>query len=208
MMYHVFSPEHVHMKPSPFADKRSDPRKRRLDSRANEEVMTFSSDFNPAWLNERGDSAPVYVPQRRNNPTRTVREPQLNSPVSTFDTGRVPLVSRRGVTMTVALVLVTIMLVLAGVVTLSYHVTINATNHQYEANMARAEELETAAFKLQQEINAKLTESEIANAAIGLGMERVRSSDVIYLAIPEDVVCSLPTDATVGSSYYASNPGD
>lgn len=207
MMYHMFSPERVHVRPARFAGKGGYRRQRQQEYRPREEVMTFSAEFAPEWLVEREDQGPVYAPQRR-NPLRTTTQPQTIQPVSAFDTGRVVPASREGLRAPVAAVLAMLLLVVIGVVSLSYHIRIKAINDLHNANLSSITALEKRAGELQAEISAMMSESQIANAALALGMQRVRSSDRIYLTIPEDVVCSLPTDATMGGGYYAAIPGD
>ena len=206
MMYPAFSPERVYTKSSRFAGGKGGRRERYQDYRPREEVMTFSAEFDTKWVSERDDQGPVHTPQRR-NPQRMTAEPQTTQPISNFDTGRVPVVSRGGVYAPLVLVLAMALLVFVGGLCLSYLIRANDVNLQHNRNLKEIERIELEIAALQTEISSMMSESQIANAAMALGMQRVRSSDVIYLTIPDDVVYSLPTDATMGSGHYAAVPG-
>jgi len=202
MTYHMLSPERLYTKPAQFANK-DGYRQARLEHRHREEVMTFSAAFEPEWLDEREGQEPVYLPRRRDT-RRVATELQPVQPVSNFDTGRTPVLSRVGLRRSVAAVLAMILLACVGAFTLSYHLRISAVTKQHDANLDGVRTLEKRAAVMQAEISAMMSEGQVASAAMALGMQRVRSHEVIYLTVPDDVVCSLPTDVTLGGSHYAT----
>lgn len=200
MVYHVLSPERAYTRSARFAGKGGYQRQMQQDYRHRDEVMTFSDAFEPAQAGQHEDQRPVYAPQRR-NPWRKTSQRQTTQPVSNMDTGRVTVLNREGVSLSVAAVATMLALVLIGVVWLSYSIRVKAVNDQHNANMVETAALQRTAQDLESELGVIVSETQIAGAAVELGMERARSSDVIYVTIPDNVVCSLPTGVTGESGF-------
>lgn len=189
---------HRHTRPAEYVDKAAHERSIR-SQRPGGHGFSFTGDF-PEVI----DTNPVVATERRRNYVNPVNTGSYQA-MGSMDAARVPAVSRYGVSLVPAVVMLFVASVILGMMLLMSWSDVSETAKHISDQQMRMTELGGLTAEAEYQIAEYSNDVNIRQEAVRLGMINSKGVDVIYLTAPE--AANFCPSGMVSSANLASVTG-
>lgn len=198
MMNACFPRVHRHTRPAAYMDRSRQARQARAQ-RPGASGFSFTGEFPEVEY----ASTPVEAASRRRQYTSASADTGAYRALGDMDAVRTPAITRYGVQLHTALVMIFALLVVLGCVWVNGMAETSAVSKHISQQQTRIEELTIANADAKGQIAARCNDVSIRKEAVRLGLISSKGVDVIYLTAPDNAIIT-PANTTAAQVLVAS----